>query len=374
MKKTAAPKHSKRRNGEDGIALLIALLFVVLLTVLVVEFVYETQVEATHTAGHQRSTEAMLTAKSAVAMAMSILEADMYQQAGVPQGTPQNLGGAPTQNFGEGYDGFDEYWAQGVPFQERNEAVMQCSITDEFGKLNLNALINLQTGQEQPILIEALRILFETRAIDLDPVDAILDWIDIDESPRPGGVESEYYQSLEVPYTSRNGPMASIEELLLIPGITPDAYFGDPLNDLAPLSDLLTVHGDRFGDINLNTAPWELLDALGIAIGQTGLADIVIAEREQQPFLVAEDYVNRGVLPKDPLPMEVPQQTNDETGANPNVLPVLRTVPATVGSKCFRLRGHGIAGTTKVRIDAYVWRDPQGLDGLFRVIDWRVQQ
>ncbi len=373
MTANADRKRRNRRSGQDGIALLIALLFVVLLTVLVVEFVYETQVEATHTAGHQRSTEAMLTAKSAVAMGLSMLEADLMQQAGVVPGQQQNANSA-AQNFGAGYDAYDEFWAAGVPFQERNEAVMQCSIADEFGKLNLNALINVQTGQEQSILIEALRILFESRAIEGDPVDAILDWIDLDESPRPGGVESEYYQSLESPYASKNGPMDSIEELLLIPGITPDAYFGDPLNDQLPLSDLLTVHGDRFGDINLNTSQWELLDALGLSIGQNGFADLIIAEREQQPFVLKEDYTSRGVLPKDPLPMEVPQQVDNETGPDPNAIPVLRTVPATVESKCFRLRGHGIAGSTKVRIDAYVWRDPDGLDGLFRVIDWRVQQ
>ncbi len=372
---TRAPhrKRCGRRPGQEGIALLIALLFVVLLTVLVVEFVYETQVEATHAAGHQRSTEAMLTAKSAIAMAMSMLEADLLQQAGVVPGQQQSAAAA-AQTFGAGYDAYDEFWAGGVPFQERNEAIMQCSIADEFGKLNLNALIDAQTGQEQPILIEALRILFETRAMEGDPVDAILDWIDLDESPRPGGVESDYYQSLQVPYVSKNGPMDTIEELLLIPGITPDVYFGDPLNDQLPLSDLLTVHGDRYGEINLNTSQWELLDALGISIGQTGFADLVIAEREQQPFVMKEDYITRGVLPKDPLPMEIPQQTDDETAPDPNATPVLRTIPATVQSKCFRLRGHGIAGSTKVRIDAYVWRDSASLDGLFRVLDWRVQQ
>ncbi len=374
MMRPSPNNRMKRRTGEDGIALLIALLFIVLLTVLVVEFVYETQVESTHTAGHQRSTEAMMTAKSAIAMAMSMLESDLLQQAGVNQGQPQGSNNA-AQNFGFGYDAFDEPWALGVPFQKRNEAVMQCSIADEFGKLNLNAIIDAQTGQEQPILIEALRILFESRAVEADPVDAILDWIDLDEAPRPGGVESDYYQSLETPYASRNGPMDSIEELLLIPGITPEAYFGDPLANQLPLSDLLTVHGDRIGEVNLNTAQWELLDALGVAIGQAGFADLVIAEREQQPFVLVEDYTTRGVLPKDPLPMETPQQqSNDETGRDPNQFTVLRTVPATVESKCFRLRGHGIAGSTKVRIDAYVWRDPDGLDGLFRVIDWRVQQ
>ena len=35
--------------------------------------------------------------------------------------------------------------------------------------------------------------------------DAILDWIDPDDAPRPFGAEAEYYQGLGVPYVPRNG-------------------------------------------------------------------------------------------------------------------------------------------------------------------------
>jgi hypothetical protein len=165
--------------------------------------------------------------------------------------------------------------------------------------------------------------------------------------------------------------MDAVEELLLIPGITPDVYFGDPLAEQVPLSELLTVHGDRLGKINLNSAHWELLDALGLAIGQSGLADLVISEREGTgPFLSEDDYVNRGILPRDPPEMETPTPGED---GQPTI-PVLRTVPATVVSQSFRLRGHGISGSIKVRIEAFVWRDTEGLDGLLRVTDWRVMQ
>ncbi len=56
--------------------------------------------------------------------------------------------------------------------------------------------------------------------------DAILDWIDADDTPREQGAESEFYGSLQPAYTPRNAPPASIEELLLVRGVTPELLFG----------------------------------------------------------------------------------------------------------------------------------------------------
>jgi DNA uptake protein ComE-like DNA-binding protein len=60
--------------------------------------------------------------------------------------------------------------------------------------------------------------------------DAILDWIDSDDTPREYGVESEYYQSLSPPYLPRNGPLHSLDELLLIAGVTPRLLYGEDAN------------------------------------------------------------------------------------------------------------------------------------------------
>ena len=45
--------------------------------------------------------------------------------------------------------------------------------------------------------------------------DAILDWIDEDEEARPFGAEAEYYNALATSYSPANGPLQSVEELLL---------------------------------------------------------------------------------------------------------------------------------------------------------------
>ena len=57
-------------------------------------------------------------------------------------------------------------------------------------------------------------------------VDSILDWIDTDDLHRLNGAESDYYQSLPNPYKAKNGRLDTLEELLLIKGMSPDILFG----------------------------------------------------------------------------------------------------------------------------------------------------
>ncbi len=59
-----------------------------------------------------------------------------------------------------------------------------------------------------------------------DIADAILDFIDADDTPREYGAEREYYTSLPIPYAPVNGPLQSIEQLLLVRGVTPSLLFG----------------------------------------------------------------------------------------------------------------------------------------------------
>lgn len=60
-----------------------------------------------------------------------------------------------------------------------------------------------------------------------DVADAILDWLDADEEPRPLGAEfDDYYLHLPNPYKPANGPIESIEQLLLVRGVTPQLLFG----------------------------------------------------------------------------------------------------------------------------------------------------
>ena len=351
---------SARRPGEEGVALLLVLLFVALLTVIVVEYGYETQVDAALATNDSCDFEAYVGARSAVAGGMAALAGDLL---------------GLDEFSGAEYDCYYDMWAAEAPLQPMNGAATRCYIEDEYGKLNLNALFVFdENGNAVPneMLIEALRAFLDIRleqlSIDEDPLDAILDWSDPDSDPRENGFEDEYYGELEIPYPAKNGPMDSVEELLMVRGITPELFFGlypegqEPLEyeeRPRPLTAFFTVHGDPKGRINVNTAQPELLEALFGAWGQDPGAAAEIYERlaNEEPFISVEGVAGFFQRPE------------------PAVNEVL-----TVASKVFRLQGDGRVEDARVRIEAFVWRNPGPnspwewveAEEQFRILDWRV--
>ncbi|MEM6780212.1 MAG: type II secretion system protein GspK, partial [Planctomycetota bacterium] len=76
----------------------------------------------------------------------------------------------------------------------------------------------------------AVTLLMTLPGMDESIADAILDFLDEDSEVRPMGCEDEYYGSLPSPYLAANGPLQSVEELLLVRGVTPDLLFGADSN------------------------------------------------------------------------------------------------------------------------------------------------
>lgn len=98
-------------------------------------------------------------------------------------------------------------------------------VSDESGKINLNALVALDpTGKIAHDVLVKLPNMTEEIA------DAIIDWIDADDEQRPSGAENQYYSALSPGYRCKNGPLDSLEELLLVRGITPQLLFGTDKN------------------------------------------------------------------------------------------------------------------------------------------------
>lgn len=96
---------------------------------------------------------------------------------------------------------------------------------DESGKLNLNDIFELD--KSGTLLYNGLMRLPNMTE---DIADAIIDWLDPDDTPRPSGAESEYYLGLDPPYKAKNGRIDTIDELLLIRGITPTLLYGTDRN------------------------------------------------------------------------------------------------------------------------------------------------
>ncbi len=394
-------------RDDDGLALVLALLFIVLLTALVVDFSYEMEVEASFVQAQNTEFTAYLAAKSAIAGGLGMLAADIIveeeQDAANAKGTSgKNSGSGPAdQSISRAVDCLEDAWAMGVPMAPMNDSLMQCTIDDEYGKINLNALVYLRPDaspeDEDAELVngklrDMLLFLFDFRELEEvtseEIVDCILDWLDKDAEERDSGAETDYYQGLDPPFASKDGPMDHISELLLIPGITPKVYFGDPEMEQVPLNELLTVHGHPQGKINVNTAEPEVLQAYFAADGNfpdpVAMALQVIQNLEQNgPYEGLQDMESDGLIvaprkgddgkkpgkkPKAAVPAGgAGDGTGDEDAQDEIIL-------LEWASETFRLYGDGEAGDSKVRIEAYVWRDTHaiGTAQMFRILDWRV--
>ena len=102
---------------------------------------------------------------------------------------------------------------------------MRYGVADEAGKLNINALFALDSSGK--VLHDALMKL--SNMTD-DIAWSIVDWIDSDDVENAGGAESQYYSSRTPPYQCKNAPLDTIEELLLVKGVTPSLLFGSDRN------------------------------------------------------------------------------------------------------------------------------------------------
>jgi type II secretory pathway component PulK len=178
--------------------------------------------------------------------------------------------------------------------------------TDESGKINPNALMKQDpTGELLYNVLSKLPVPVNGWE---DIAASIVDWMDFDSTPRQGGAENEYYSAKNPPYRAKNGPLDSIEELLLVKGIDTDPWilYGDDKNrngvqddDETPrsgtffpgLAAYLTVHsretnldadGKVLANLNGDLTSGELYNTLAEDIGED-LAKFVVLYRQYGP-------------------------------------------------------------------------------------------
>lgn len=119
-------------------------------------------------------------------------------------------------------------------------------VLDESSKININTLhyydyYDLQRDEEATTARNILMALPDmTEAI----ADAILDFVDSDNERRENGAESGEYSGMDPPYAAKNGPLDSIDELLLVQGMTPELLFGLDTNRNGVLDESEAALGD----------------------------------------------------------------------------------------------------------------------------------
>jgi general secretion pathway protein K len=182
-------------------------------------------------------------------------------------------------------------FAVGQSRLEWNEAGQQVSIDlfDEGGKLDLNAA--------PPEMLEAL---FLNLGMDFNAahglVAAMEDWRDVDDEARPAGAESLYYLSLPQPYRPANHDFQTVDELLLVRGVTSTLLYGGyrvrrdgNVERQLGLADCLTV-STHSSQVNINYAPLPVL--LSVPGMTPEVARFIVEGRTRKPFASVSDFTH----------------------------------------------------------------------------------
>jgi len=251
-----------RRSDERGIALLLTLLVLTLLVALILEFDAEARREYRDAAAFRDNFKATVLARAAVQAARGTLQQDL----------------AKDRKAGQFFDSSTDLWALPIRDYAIGDGLLTGQVEDERGKLNLNDLAAGGDLIAKKARVQRVKRLFELLQINPDLVDAIVDWVDQDETPEPAGAESLYYQTLRPSYRAANAPLQTLLELRLIKGMTPDI--------MAKLSKVVTVYPQEGqSKVNLNTASPLVLQALDPSITQSVASDIAIA----RPFKTIQE-------------------------------------------------------------------------------------
>jgi len=258
-----------RRAGDDkGVVLLITLMILVLIVTLVWE-IFRVGARSAQTGAFGRdSIRAGLVAEAGIAAARVALREDEGDN---------------------NYDTLDEIWSRPVPPIDLGEGTIQIVVEDEERKININRLVLTNGNAPDDQRLAVFQRLLEILDIDPSLADAVVDWLDNDETPRVGGAESAFYLSRKFPYKSKNDLFDTVEELRLVRGVTQEVF--------EKIRPFITVYSS--GKVNINTAPAQVLMALSAGQGEADVGEItealaneIVEYRKDAPFQKIEEIRN----------------------------------------------------------------------------------
>ena len=210
-----------------GIALVIVMIAIFVLSVMAAVFATSMKVETKLAQNADHDQELLWLGRSGVELARWVLS----EQMAIPN---------------EPYDSLNQVWAGGPGgIAESNSPLAGLSLdnyqvgdgTVSVKIIDLERKVNINTVNAYPAELQQALTLMGVGADGISVIsDSILDWIGPSTSPRPGGAESDYYQTLDPPYYAKNAPIDDLSELLLIRGIRdhPEIYWGGSPTNQAP--------------------------------------------------------------------------------------------------------------------------------------------
>lgn len=238
----------------------------------------------------------------------------------------------------------------------RQDGKIYDGIQGEENKIDLNAL----TVQTVPVLVQLLQLLGFDEERSRIAAASIVDWQDDDQDPTDHGygAEDDHYGRLVKPYRCKNAPFDSLEELMLVRGISEDLY--------QKIKDYVTVYPRTKGrlSINVQAAPAVVIQALARSFA--GGPDRLTIDDADELTRKIVDY-RRGDDGK--------EQTDDDRALEAALMGLtasqkilfLRMLPFKVDRpNYFTIRSRGAYKTTVVKLEAVIRRQD------LSILAWRM--
>ncbi len=336
------------RNSR-GVALIMVLWIITILTVVVLEFSFAMRTEVNIAKNFKEELQLYAIAEGGVQQVIAEL---------ILKHDPRVQQLRKTMKTEEATPERKEWVADGRPYAVQfDQGECELRIMSESGKININTISEMMLRK----VIGNLGLEGEKRDV---VVDSILDWRDADDFLRINGAENDYYQSLKEPYRCKNANLDTIEELLLVKGVTPELFHGRKVertgeegvkaSDIG-LKDIFSVYAPG-EQVDVNSASLPVLRAvLGLP---SEIAQAIVKAREETGFQHQQDLLQR-VPELSPFIAEITGRLVFSSTSAP-----LTSVYYTVESRGKSKEGGGVRGLkTIVKIDRM---DKKG----YKIIQW----
>jgi DNA uptake protein ComE-like DNA-binding protein len=202
---------AKARTPNHGFILIGVLILVMLISMIALSLMFRLRADETASSASAGADQAFAAAMTGAQEAMRVVK-EMKPGATDWEDDPRTFRERLVYD-----DGSDKwYFTIWSPGDKDREGEVRYGLTDEARKVNVNALRGNDLSKI-PNMTTAMAA-------------ALKDFVDFDDIVTPEGAEQEYYNGLPQPYTIRNGPLPSLDTLLLVRGFTPELLYGEDAN------------------------------------------------------------------------------------------------------------------------------------------------
>jgi type II secretory pathway component PulK len=221
------PEGKKASNKRRGVVLVAVLIVVASLSLAGYHYSDMMMAESRASEYAHRSVQARAFAESGIHYAAAMLaNPDSYN--GILGGNPWNNPTAFQAQSVQGDNNLQGYFSIIAPPSLEDTGNLNTNysgVSDEGAKINVNVVMKLDPkGQQLHDMLMKLPNMTESVA------NNIVAWMGGQVGIQNGGATDDAYTSLTPPYRCKNGPIDSIDELLLVQGVTRDLLYGADWN------------------------------------------------------------------------------------------------------------------------------------------------